>query len=72
MDSIVTLKLTRRDFCILKMATVHICNDYRDEIRDPATTTERRNICCSSLGMWQDLHDDLERQLDEHDKEVAK
>lgn len=66
-SDVMSLRLTRGDACRLLTALTHICFDYRDEIRDPSTTPDRREICRGSLAMWKRIHDEVDRQIDAFD-----
>lgn len=66
-SDVMSLRLTRGDACRLLTALTHICFDFRDEIRDPSTSADRREICRGSLAMWERIHDDIDRQIDAFD-----
>lgn len=63
----VNLNLSRLDVCDLLIACTGIRHDMEDEIRDPATTDGRREVLRQSIRKWEDLHDNLKRQLDDFD-----
>lgn len=63
----VDLHLSRLEVCDLLIACTGIRHDMEDEIRDPATKDSRREVLRQSIRKWEDLHDELRRQLDEFD-----
>ena len=68
---IVNLKLSRHEVCDILRATTHLFLEFKEEVRDPNTTEERRKIAASSAKYWKDFHDRVEAQLDAFDEANA-
>lgn len=64
-----TVTMSRSDMLRVRQALTHIVIDFRTEIEDPNTTDSRRNICKSSLEMWERIRNEFYRQMDEQDPE---
>ena len=64
----VDLHLSRLEVCDLLIACTGIRHDMEDEMNDTKTTEGRREVLRQSVTKWQQLHDELRRQLDEFDK----
>lgn len=57
---------TRHEVCDFSLAILGIIFEIQDEMKDPATTEERRRICAASIeNRWRPLHDKLAAMLDE-------
>lgn len=65
-----TIELTRNELCNLRIACTGIIIDCREEIRDPETSDERREIVKRTLKKWQDLKDKIILQMAEQDEET--
>ena len=64
------LELTRSEVCRLMMACTGIKLDMIEEYKDENTSEDRKNVLEGSIEMWKRLHDEIERQLQEHDKKT--
>lgn len=62
-----TVTMTRSDMLRLGQALTHVVLAFRDEIRDPSTTEERKKAAKSSLDMWERIRGEFDRQMDEQD-----
>lgn len=67
-----TVTMTRSEMIRVSQALTHLVIDFRDEIRDPATTETRRKAAESSLSMWEGIRSEFDRQLGEQDPEEWK
>ena len=63
----VNLKVTRRELIDLMISASHIRFDMEDEMRNPETTADRREVLKGSIKKWEALHDKLKAQLDAFD-----
>lgn len=61
-NEMMTLVLSRLNVCDLSLATHAIISDMRREMRDPATTDDRREILVRSIEKWKKLHDNIVAQ----------
>ena len=64
-----TLTLTRNEMCRLMSACTHIVIDHQMEYNDPETTEGRKKVITGTIKMWQGIHDKVEAQIDEQDKQ---
>ena len=64
-----TLTLTRRDICDLRIAITHIIIDMKNELRDEATGECRKEILERSMTKWEKLKAEIVKQFDEQDGE---
>ena len=64
-----TVTMSRSDMLRVGQALTSIVIDYEMEIEDPSTTDSRRNVCKSSLEMWERIRNEFDRQMDEQDPE---
>lgn len=64
-----TVTMTRSDMIRVGQALTHLVIEFRDEVRDPNTTEERRKADTCSLQMWERIRAEFDRQLDEQDPE---
>lgn len=62
-----TLRLRRIDICYLSTATTSIIWDMKNEMRDPTTSEDRREILARSIEKWQELHDNIKAQFNAQD-----
>ena len=61
--------MSRSDMIRVGQALTHLVIEFRDEVRDPNTTEERRKAAQCSLGMWERIRAEFDRQMDEQDPE---
>lgn len=62
-----TVTMTRSDMLRVRQALTSLVVDYRREAKDPKTTEDRRNVCNSSLNMWERIRDDFIQQIADQD-----
>ena len=67
-EETMNLKMTRADICKLMLATTHITIEAKQEQADENTSEERKRILEGTIAMWQRLHDEIEKQIDEFDE----
>lgn len=68
-DEIMTLKLERIHVNDIEMAIISIISDFEDEIRNPETTEDRKQIARSSIEKrWKPLLEEVKKQFKEQDK----
>lgn len=65
-----TIEMTRTELCDLRIACTHIILATMDEIRDPETSDERREIANRTLKKWQDLKDKIILQMADQGEEI--
>ena len=66
-SDLVTLRLRRLDVCQITMALLGVKWDHINEARGLPVDDPRRGVCISSARMWDALHKEVKRQLQEHD-----
>lgn len=66
-SDLVTLRLRRLDVCQITMALLGVKWDHINEARGLPVDDTRRGVCISSARMWDALHNEVKRQLQEHD-----
>lgn len=64
---LVTLRLRRLDVCQVSLALLGVKWDFINEARGLPVDDTRRGVCISSARMWDALHKEVRRQLQEHD-----
>lgn len=64
-----TVTMNRSDMLRVQQALTHIVIDFRMEIENHDTTESRRNVCKSSLEMWERIRNEFDRQMNEQDPE---
>lgn len=62
-----TVTMTRSDMLRVRQALTSLVVDYQREAKDPKTTEDRRNVCNSSLNMWERIRDDFIQQIADQD-----
>jgi len=68
-NEMMNLNLTRGNVCDVLRAITSVKIDFMREIKDENTTEDRRKIAESSLAMWERLHSEIKRQLNEFDND---
>ena len=64
-----TLNLTRGEICKLMLACTEIWLEMDEEMKSAECDEYRKDhVLPESIKMWRELHDKLESQLDEQDK----
>lgn len=64
-----TVKMKRINVLDLIQAVNSVIFSFEDEIKDPATTEDRRKICQSSIdNRWQPVREELWKQFNAQDK----
>lgn len=71
-DKKMSLELPRIKMCDLMMACTGIVIDCRNEYNDPSTSESRRRALEGTIAKWQNLHDEIKRQLEAFDAENAE
>ena len=66
-SDLVTLRLRRLDVCQITMALLGVKWDHINEARGLPVDDPRRGVCISSARMWDALHNEVKRQLQEYD-----
>lgn len=64
-----TVTMSRPDMIRVGQALTHLVLEFRNEVRDPNTTEERRKSAKCSLDMWERIRNEFDRQMDEQDPE---
>lgn len=65
-----TITMQRGDITRLMQACTAIIIEMQDEMRNPETNEYRRErVLPNSIQMWQRIHDEVERQFDEQDRQ---
>lgn len=64
---LVTLRLRRLDVCQISMALLGVKWDHVNEALALQVDDPRRSVCISSARMWDALHNEVKRQLQEYD-----
>lgn len=63
-----TLNLNRGDICRVMTAITSLVLDMETEMKSEDCNEYRReHVLPGSIKMWRDLHDEIEKQLDEQD-----
>lgn len=71
-DDIYTLELTRLEVCDIERALTCIATEHAIEAKADGTNGDRRKICENTAAFWRRLHDKIETQLDEQDKNAER
>lgn len=68
-DQMITLTLKRSDALRVRLALSHVGLEFRKEMLDPNITEDHLLSCAQSCAMWESIHDEIVRQMSNHDKE---
>ena len=61
------LDIKRNEACMLVLACLGIAQDHENEAADMQTTEDRRKVCVETAKLWRALHDNIKKQVAEHD-----
>ena len=67
MSETMTLTLSRTTICNIRLALLHVAQDFRREAADPETTDDRREIAERSAEHWERIREEVIRQFNEQD-----
>lgn len=67
-----TVTMNRSDMIRVGQALTHLVIEFRDEVRDPNTSEERRKAAKCSLDMWERIRSEFDRQISEQDPDEWK
>lgn len=66
---IMTLKLSRTEVCDIRMALLHLVNEFSEEINDANISDDRRKVAEKSMEKWAALREKVIQQFIEQDAE---
>ena len=64
-----TINLTNREICDIRLALLCIAQSIEAELNDPETAEDRRQICISSAKKWWNLR---EKVIEQHKAQLEK